>query len=42
MREEMAKRDTEHARRNKDNLIWQDGLWIVAIVILGVLIRWPA
>ena len=36
-----AKRDAEHAKRDKDNLRWQVGLWIAAVVILGVLIRWP-
>ena len=40
--EEAAKRDVEAARRDKDNLRWQVGLWIAAIVILGILIRWPA
>ena len=36
-----AKRDAEHAKRDKDNLRWQVGLWIAAVVIIGVLIRWP-
>ena len=39
--EDMAKRDAEHAKRDKDNLRWQVGLWIAAVVIVGVLIRWP-
>lgn len=38
---EHAKRDAEHAKRDKDNLRWQVGLWIAAVVIIGVLIRWP-
>ena len=37
-----AKRDVEQARRDKENLRWQIGLWIAAVVIIGVLIRWPA
>ena len=39
---EMAKRDVEMAKRDKDNLRWQIGLWVAAVVILGILIRWPA
>ena len=38
---EMARRDTETARRDKDNLRWLIGLWVAAIVVMGVLIRWP-
>ncbi|MCY4007853.1 MAG: hypothetical protein OXE84_13690 [Rhodobacteraceae bacterium] len=30
------------AQRDKDNLRWQIGLWVAAVVIIGVLIRWPA
>ena len=41
LREDMAKRDTEAAKRDKDNLRWQIGLWIAAVVIIGVIIRWP-
>ncbi len=37
----IAERDADQASRDKDNLRWQIGLWIAAIVILGVLIRWP-
>ena len=37
-----ARRDAEHAKRDKDNLRWQVGLWIATVVILGILIRWPA
>ncbi|MCY4260510.1 MAG: hypothetical protein OXC91_09640 [Rhodobacteraceae bacterium] len=39
---EAARRDVEAARRDKDNLRWQIGLWVAAVVIIGVLIRWPA
>ena len=39
---EMAKRDVEMAKRDKQNLRWQIGLWVAAVVILGILIRWPA
>ena len=39
--EDMAKRDAEAAKRDKDNLRWQVGLWIAAVVVVGVLIRWP-
>ena len=42
LRENMAKRDAAHARRDKDNLRWQAELWIADIAILGILIRWPA
>ena len=38
---DMARRDTEAARRDKDNLRWLIGLWVAAIVVIGVLIRWP-
>ena len=40
--EDNARRDAEHAKRDKDNLRWQVGLWIATVVILGILIRWPA
>ena len=39
---QIAERDAEQTRRDKDNLRWQVGLWIAAVVIIGVLIRWPA
>ncbi len=39
---EAAKRDVEAAKRDKDNTRWQIGLWVAAIVVLGILIRWPA
>ena len=29
----------DNAKRDKDNLCWQVGLWIAAVVMLGVLIR---
>ncbi len=31
----------EADRRDKDNTRWQIGLWLAAIVVLGLLIRWP-
>ena len=31
----------EGAKRDKDNLRWLVGLWVAAIVVLGILIRWP-
>ncbi len=37
-----AKRDIEAAKRDKDNLRWQIGLWVAAVVIIGILVRWPA
>ena len=40
--EDNAKRDTEAAKRDKDNLRWQVGLWIAAIVVLGFIIRFSA
>ena len=36
-----ARRDAEHAKRQRDNLRWQAGLWTAAVVLLGALIRWP-
>ncbi len=30
------------AKRDKDNLRWQIGLWVAAVVILGIIIRWPS
>ena len=36
-----AKRDVDAAKRDKDNLRFHIGLWIAAVVVLGVLIRWP-
>ncbi len=41
LREDMAKRDAEAAKRDKDNLRWQIGLWVAAVVIIGVILRWP-
>ena len=39
--EDMAKRDTEFAKRDKDNLRWHVGMWVATVVLLGVMIRWP-
>ena len=30
------------AKRDKDNLRWQIGLWVATVVILGIIVRWPA
>ncbi|MCY4167206.1 MAG: hypothetical protein OXE82_02880 [Rhodobacter sp.] len=38
-REDAAKHREDAAKRDKDNLRWLIGLWIAAVVILGVLIR---
>lgn len=35
LREDIAKSD-------KDNLHWQIGLWIATVVILAIIVRWPA
>jgi len=37
LREDMAKRDAESARRDKDNLRWVVSLFIAAIVIIPIL-----
>ncbi len=37
-----AERDAESHRRDKDNLRWQIGLWVAAIVILGFVIRFSS
>jgi len=34
LRSDMARRDMENTR-------WQIGLWVAAVVVLGILIRWP-
>ncbi|MCY3879684.1 MAG: hypothetical protein OXF74_10975 [Rhodobacteraceae bacterium] len=39
--EDMAKRDTEFAKRDKDNRRWHVGMWVATVVLLGVMIRWP-
>ena len=39
VRADMAARETEAARRDKDNLRWQIGLAIAIVVVLGFLIR---
>ncbi len=28
-------------KRDKDNTRWQIGNWVAAIVVLGILVRWP-
>ena len=33
--------ECKFAERDRDNTRWQIGLWIAAVVIIGVLIRWP-
>ena len=38
-REDAARHREDAAKRDKDSLRWQIGLWIAAVVILGVLIR---
>ena len=51
--EDMAKRDTEYktdiarlaegvAKRDKENLRWQIGLWVAAIVVLSFVFRLSA
>ncbi len=37
-----VKRDAEAAKRDKDNLRWQVGLWTAAIVVFGFIIRLSA
>ena len=39
LRADMATHREDAAKRDKDNLRWQIGLWIAAVVILGFLIR---
>ncbi len=39
---DMANWKTDMAKRDKDNLRWQIGLWVAAIVILGFIIRFPS
>ena len=38
----MAERGIEMAKGGMDNLPWQIGLWVTAVVIPGIPIRWPA
>ena len=38
---DIARLAEDIAKRDKDNLRWQVGLWIAAVVIIGVLMRWP-
>ncbi len=33
--------DAEAAKRDQGNLRWQIGLWISAMVVIGIMIRWP-
>ena len=40
-RTDMARRDAEAIKRDKENTRWQIGLWVAAIVVLGILVRWP-
>ena len=39
---DIARLAEDIAKRDKDNLRWMIGLWIVAIVVLGFVIRLPA
>ena len=41
LRTDMAQLAAEAAKRDKDNMRFQIGLWVAAVVVLGVLIRWP-
>ena len=41
LRADIARRGEEAAKDGKDNLRFHIGLWIAAVVVLGVLIRWP-
>ena len=40
-RADMAAHREDSARRDKDNLRWQIGLWVATVVILGIIVRWP-
>ena len=42
LREDMAKRDADMARRETRLLLAVAGLISFAVVILGILIRWPS
>ena len=42
VRADVARRGTEAAKRDKDNLRWQVGLWVATIVVLGTLVTWAA
>ena len=39
---DIARLAEDQAKRDKDNLRWQVGLWIAAIVVLGFIIRLSA
>ena len=41
LRAEMAKREADMAKQDKDNLRWFVGMWIATNLILGAWIRWP-
>jgi len=41
-RTDAEKREKEAVQREKENQRWMIGLFIATIVILGILIRWPA
>ncbi len=41
-RTDIARLAEQMAQRDKDNLRWTIGLWVAAIIILGILVRWPA
>ena len=41
-RADMATHREDSAKRDKDNLRWQIGLWVATVVILGIIVRWPA
>ena len=40
-RADMAAHREDSAKRDKDNLRWQIGLWVATVVILGIIVRWP-
>ncbi len=40
-RTDIARLAEDMAKRDKDNLRWQIGLWVAAVVIIGVILRWP-
>ncbi len=42
LRADMKKLDKEAIQRDKENQRWIIGLFIATIVILGIIIRWPA
>ncbi len=40
-RTDIARLAEDMAKRDRDNLRWQLTLWLAAVVVLGLLIRWP-